>query len=224
MKRNFYTLIAMLTCVGLVMGCTKDNFIATGVSDGRHDCSLLEYMMKHSYDWDSTVVMVRHAELTSLFENNELDGHKYEGLTFFGPTNHSIRRYLMEQKKAQVTDLDPNMCRTLLLRCMIGKKYYMDDFKAGEHTTGYVIVGEGGDRYTTLAGTECWIYTVAANYNGVPYMGAKSIYIKMLDVINQNKMEIASGNIEPNGCVVHALEYKFTIDDWLKRGETLIKK
>ena len=66
MKRNFYTLIAMLTCVGLVMGCTKDNFIATGVSDGRHDCSLLEYMMKHSYDWDSTVVMVRHAELTSL--------------------------------------------------------------------------------------------------------------------------------------------------------------
>ena len=48
-------LLAML----LGAGCTKNNYIDTGVSQGRHDCSLLEYMEKHPYDSRGVGVVVR---------------------------------------------------------------------------------------------------------------------------------------------------------------------
>lgn len=50
--------------------CSKDNFIKTGVSNGKFDGNMMEYMKApgHSYDWDSTVLMVERAGLVDLFE------------------------------------------------------------------------------------------------------------------------------------------------------------
>ena len=49
--------------VFVASACTTDNFIKTGICNGRFDGSLLDYLEHpgHSYDWDSTAVMVRHA-------------------------------------------------------------------------------------------------------------------------------------------------------------------
>ena len=53
-----------------IISCTKDNYIDTGISKNRFDGNMLEYMESHSYDWDSTVVMIRHAgaDMVTLFE------------------------------------------------------------------------------------------------------------------------------------------------------------
>lgn len=203
----------------LATGCTKNNYIDTGVSNGRHDCSLLEYMERHSYDWDSTVIMVRHAGLESLFENNELDGKHYDGITFLGITNHSIRRYLLQNGLKRVTDLNAETCRKVLLRCILEGKYYRKDFVPGEESSGLSVVGEGGAYYTTLGGSRLWIYSFADHYQGIPKMGPVTIFGVILD--SSRTFEVASADIEPNNCVVHALEYAVTVSDFLKSEESL---
>lgn len=108
MKRKEIWLIAVLL-IPFVSSCIKDNFWYSGVSNGRHDCSLLEYMESDSYNWDSTVLMVRHAgeELIQIFEGNDPD---LQEITFFGPTNHSIRRYMLENGIEKISDMDPEWC------------------------------------------------------------------------------------------------------------------
>lgn len=63
----------LLGVILLVMmtSCTKDEFTKTGISNGRFDGNMLEYMRAHSYDWDLTVSMVEHAGLQSIFEGDE---------------------------------------------------------------------------------------------------------------------------------------------------------
>lgn len=56
----------------VAISCTKENFIDTGLANGDHDCSMLEYMRGDHYNWDSTVVMIEHAGLTDLFEGKTL--------------------------------------------------------------------------------------------------------------------------------------------------------
>ena len=56
-------LIFMIVVASLILGaCTKDNFVYSGISKGRHEGkNMLEYMETDSYDWDSTLLMIRHA-------------------------------------------------------------------------------------------------------------------------------------------------------------------
>lgn len=61
-----YILLSIFT-IGLLASCDpKSNYIDTGISNGKHDCSMLEYLHTSSYNWDSLLVMIRHAELESL--------------------------------------------------------------------------------------------------------------------------------------------------------------
>lgn len=51
--------IFILGFIGLLLGmgsCVKDNFVKSGLHNGRFNGSLLEYLKApgHSYDWDST--------------------------------------------------------------------------------------------------------------------------------------------------------------------------
>lgn len=50
-----------------------------------------EYFHTDSYNWDSTIIMIEHAGLKSLFDGTG----EYEQITFFGLTNLSILRYMM---------------------------------------------------------------------------------------------------------------------------------
>ena len=90
MRKMLYTIWFLGSL--LHVGCTKDNYIDTGISNGRYHGNLMQYMASNSYDWDSTILLVRHAgeEMVRLFEGKD-PAHKE--ITFFGITNHSIRRH-----------------------------------------------------------------------------------------------------------------------------------
>ena len=203
--KNIFVLALMVGVCSLT-GCTKDNFIKSGISNGRFHGSLLEYMEApgHSYDWDSTALMVRHAgeEMVRLFEGNDAD---YPEITFFGPTNHSIRRYMLRDKIKRVSDLDPEWCRELLLKHIVKGKIYCADVTAGKSD------GTGGDFLETAAGSQIWVYTFQESYSGIENLGAKSLYLKspVLDIL----LEIASTDIEPDHCVVHSLGYAYTLGE-----------
>ena len=59
MRKMLYTIWFLGSL--LHVGCTKDNYIDTGISNGRYHGNLMQYMASNSYDWDSTILLVRHA-------------------------------------------------------------------------------------------------------------------------------------------------------------------
>jgi len=206
---NTRLIFIMVLSLIILSSCTKNNFIKSGISVGRFDGSLLEYMEApgHSYDWDSTALMVYHAgeEMVRLFEGQDPD---HPEITFFGPTNHSIRRYMLEKNIEKVSDMDPDWCRQILLRHICDGKIYRDDVPAGSGGNKIEIV-EGGKQYTTLAGNVLWLYTTRGSYGNVDEAGA--VKLNMYGMDKQQMVNIASTNIEPDNCVVHSLKYDYTI-------------
>ena len=200
--------------IGIVLGfvllassCTKNSFISTGNSQGRFDGTMLEYMEAHSYDWDSTVVMIHHAgeEMVALFDGRD---ENHPEITFWGFTNHSIRRYLLENDIEQVSDLDPEWCKSILLQHVVDKKYFRTDLPKGI-LGEYDTQGIGGITLKTLAGTDVCAYTVVKESGGITENAARPIY--MIFKKSGRHFGIASGDLEQDNGVVHALEYWFTI-------------
>ena len=74
-------------------GCRKDYFHDTGLANGKHDCTIWEYMQQDRENWDSTILVIKRAGLQSLFDGT--DGENKE-ITFFGPTNMSIMQFLFK--------------------------------------------------------------------------------------------------------------------------------
>ena len=210
--RRVYKLLMVICCITFIDGCTKDNFWYSGISDGHFDGNLLEYMESsgHSYDWDSTALMVRHAgaDVIQLFEGKD-PAHKE--ITFLGPTNNSIRRYMLNNGIKRVKDMDPEFCKKMLLRHVIDGKIYRDDIQEGKPLSGGAVIGDGGDTYTALGGNRIWIYSHAEAYEKIEGIGAVSL--RILSVDESRFIDVASTNIEPEGCVVHSLHYSYTLGD-----------
>ena len=187
----------------IMTSCTKDEFTKTGISNGRFDGNMLEYMRAHSYDWDSTVLMVEQAGLQSIFEGSEK-------ITFLGPTNHSIRRYMLQNGFKRVRDMDAGFCRTTLLRHILKGKIMREGFPRGKNIQGKII-GEGGEVYTMMGGNEIWAFTFKEEYNGVAEMGAVILHVTSIE--SAWRISVASCDIEPDNGVVHALGYDFTLGE-----------
>ena len=203
-------IIMLVVATSLLAACTKNNYIDTGISDGRHEGkSLMEYMEEHPYDWSMMVEMVHHAgdDMVRLFEGED---ETHPEITFFGITNHSIRRYLLQNNLESVGDLDANWCRSILLKHIVDNKYYRKDIPAGK-SGDYGTVGTGGITLTTLAGTKVWVYINVQESGGIVENAAKTIMINFTE--SNGLFTIASGDIEPDNCLVHALEYEFTLGD-----------
>ena len=206
MKTICYVIVGVLL---LLASCTKDNFINTGVSNGRFDGNILEYMSAHSYDWDSTLVMIYHAgvDMVKLFEGND---EEHSVITFFGLTNHSIRRYLLEQGFKQVSDLDAEWCRSILLQHVVDGKIYRKDIPEG-YPGDYGLAGTGGCYVTTLAGNQLWVYVDIQENGAIVENAARPIFVNFIKT--GLTFEVASGDIEPDDAVIHALQYDFTLGD-----------
>ena len=201
-------------CLVLGMGgCVQDNFIKSGLHNGRFDGSLLEYLKApgHSYDWDSTARLVEQAgpEVVRLFEGKDPE---HPEITFLGPTNHSIRRYMLDNDIERISDMDPDDCKELLLQCIIDGKIYSNDVPRGKYDEDESMPGEGGKYYPTLSGSTVWLYTHQQTLQGIPDVGAISMGVYSQSAFRD--FPIASSNIEPNNCVVHSLSYNFTLGDF----------
>ena len=209
-----HILILGFVCLVLGMGgCVQDNFIKSGLHNGRFDGSLLEYLKApgHSYDWDSTAILVEQAgpDMVRLFEGKDTE---HPEITFLGPTNHSIRRYMLENDIERISDMEPDVCKDLLLQCIIDGKLYRDDVPRGKYDEDEAMPGEGGKYYPTLSGSTVWLYTHQQTLQGIPDVGAVSLGVYSQSAFRD--FSIASSNIEPDHCVVHSLSYNFTLGDF----------
>ncbi len=212
MRRNYIIIVLML----VIMSCTKDNFIDTGISKGRFNGNVLEYMEAHPYDWDSTRLLIKHAgeDMVRLFEGND---PQHKEIPFFGLTNHSIRRYLLHNGLSRVTDLDPEWCHSVLMQHVVDGKLYRKDIPTGEEGD-FGTLGSGGMMVKSLAGKECWVYVKIEPVDGrYVEFAPRHIFINFMSTEN---IAIMSGDIEPNNALIHALDYNFTIGDSMIGGSS----
>ena len=213
LKYLFMGIIAMIVVLG--SSCTKYNYIDGGLANGVHDCSMWDYFHTDSYDWDSTIVMIEHAGLKSLFDGTG----EYKEITFFGLTNHSIRGYILDNNKNleeddpnylhRVTDISPAKCKDVLEKLVVPKRVMLKDVPRGNRVK---ILSEYDEREgTTLScvkGT-LFLWTVRDSWNNVQDVGAISLQIASHNVVGAKNELVASTDIQTANGIVQALNYDF---------------
>ena len=195
MKKIFYIAMACLT-VGLFASCTQYNFDDTGFANGKHETTMWDYFK---------------GDLIPLFQGTSQYGKNF---TFFGPTSHSIRRYLYANGMEKVSDIPVSDCRTFILNCVLpGRRVMLDDFKEGVKSSDpSTPVGKGGEMVQMASGKQLWIYTFHESYNNVP--GAGPLRIHLVSPATTQTTDVASCNIETLTGIVHSLDYNFNLTDF----------
>lgn len=198
MKKILSIILLLVLC-----SCTKDNYIDTGVSNGKHDCTMYEFLQKDSYNWDTTVLVIKRAELIHVFDGTDPD---YKQITFFGPNNHSIRRFMIENKYPTVKDIPVEICKELMLKHVVRKKYMKEEIPfsvpniSGEITGGVILTCEGGNKLHA--------YNIQESYGGVA--GAGPVLLRLYSPAKKNSVPMATPNLETTTGVVHALNGFYT--------------
>ena len=206
MKKILLAISIVLT----IVSCTTDyNMNNTGLANGKFDGTMYDYFHSDSYNWDSLIIMIDRAGLQDLF-NGEVVG--YEEITFWGPTNNSIRRWMLEGGTGvpkRLKDLSPEECRKYVMAHVVKGKTMLNDIPRGTINMG--SVSGGMTMYGEDNKNEMWVYTEQLPYNGVIDVGAVIIKIRSMRTLVD--IDIASCNIEPTTGVVHSLHPNYTLGE-----------
>ena len=198
--------IGLLLILFSLFSCeTKYNYIDTGLANGRFDGTMYDYLHSSSYDWDSTLLLVERAGLRDLFQGKQTG---YEKMTFFGPTNLSILRWMIEQEYDAIQDIPVEVCRDMLLKHVVAGVHKRDDSPRGEQILGQTQ-GEGGEVFTNAFGTKFWIYSFRNTYHDIPDVGP--VYLKIISFDSRAMIDVASTDIETDNGFVHSLDYSYTL-------------
>lgn len=210
MKKIIYIAMVCLTA-GLFASCTQYNFDDTGLANGKHETTMWDYFKGDKYDWELLCEMAERAGLVPLFQGTSRYGKDF---TFFGPTSHSIRRYLLDNGMETVADMPVADCRTFILNCVLpGRRVMLDDFKEGVKSSDpSTPIGKGGEQVQMASGKRLWIYTFREAYNNVP--GKGPLRIHLVSPATTQTTDVASCNIETLTGVVHSLDYNFKLTDF----------
>ncbi|MEQ2976543.1 fasciclin domain-containing protein [Butyricimonas faecihominis] len=190
----------VLTIAALMACCDKDNYIDSGTHAQKHDCTVWEYFQTDHANWDSLIVMIKHAGMIEYFDATNKDE-----ITIFAPTNHSINQYLFqtldnngERCYEKVADLPANECREMLLSYMIHGKKFLQDFD-------YEVKGTqtGGTMVQALSGIDLRVYRITSTFYDIPDLGAEKLAFQAPEGYIGT---VASCNIEMNNGVVHSLD------------------
>ena len=177
----------------LVSACTTDwNFTNTGLANEQFEGNTYEYLASQPGDWDSVRLIIDRAGRASEFATGNF--------TFFGPTNHSIRRWMIANSIATIRDIPVERCRQLLDAHLLDQQLLRDDIPEGEFINSE---WRGGKEYTFRSGRAIAIYRVLGSYMNIPKAGAAEIYLRRDGTVTS----VASSNIRTTNGVVHALEY-----------------
>ena len=206
MKKILLAISIVLT----IVSCTTDyNMNNTGLAKGKFDGTMYDYFHSDSYNWDSLIIMIDRAGLQDLF-NGEVEG--YEEITFWGPTNNSIRRWMLEggtgfadRGEEFITE---EWGKNFMANVVKGKTM-LNDIPRGTINMG--SVSGGMTMYGEDNKNEMWVYTEQLPYNGVIDVGAVIIKIRSMRTLVD--IDIASCNIEPTTGVVHSLHPNYTLGE-----------
>ena len=199
-------IVVMVLCL---CSCTKYNYINGGTANGIHDCTMWEYFHTNSYDWDSTVVMIEHAGLKSLFDGTG----EYKQITFFGLTSNSILRYMLENNYERVTDIPVGKCQDIIQKLVAPKRIMLNDVPRGNRIQSgggieSAFVEYDGLVFDCIRGS-LFLWTQRMAYNDIEDTGEIALYIASRNQDGTRNERVASTDIQTTNGVVHSLNYDF---------------
>lgn len=199
-------IVVMVLCL---CSCTKYNYINGGTANGIHDCTMWEYFHTNSYDWDSTVVMIEHAGLKSLFDGTG----EYKQITFFGLTSNSILRYMLENNYERVTDIPIGKCQDIIQKLVAPKRIMLNDVPRGNRIQSgggieSAFVEYDGLVFDCIRGS-LFLWTQRMAYNDIEDTGEIALYIASRNQDGTRNERVASTDIQTTNGVVHSLNYDF---------------
>ena len=199
-------IVVMVLCL---CSCTKYNYINGGTANGIHDCTMWEYFHTNSYDWDSTVVMIEHAGLKSLFDGTG----EYKQITFFGLTSNSILRYMLENNYERVTDITVGKCQDIIQKLVAPKRIMLNDVPRGNRIQSgggieSAFVEYDGLVFDCIRGS-LFLWTQRMAYNDIEDTGEIALYIASRNQDGTRNERVASTDIQTTNGVVHSLNYDF---------------
>ena len=199
-------IVVMVLCF---CSCTKYNYINGGTANGIHDCTMWEYFHTNSYDWDSTVVMIEHAGLKSLFDGTG----EYKQITFFGLTSNSILRYMLENNYERVTDIPVGKCQDIIQKLVAPKRIMLNDVPRGNRIQSgggieSAFVEYDGMVFDCIRGS-LFLWTQRMAYNDIEDTGEIALYIASRNQDGTRNERVASTDIQTTNGVVHSLNYDF---------------
>jgi len=165
---------------------------------------MMDYLRSDHNNWDSIVVAIEYAGLTGIFEGTNPD---YKEITFFGPTNMSIRKFFLEQTGEEIyqsiREIPVELVRNMILAYLVEGKKMKESFD-------YEIKGTltGGTDVYSLNNVKLRVYRTQSEFNGIPDIGAEGL--KIHAEVSGQMASIASADIETNNGVVHSLSNRFT--------------
>ena len=127
-----YVIIIMVL---FALGSCETNYgtINTGLADGKFNGNMYEYFQANHYDWDSLVLMIDRAGLKDVFTGERAG---FEKITFFGPTNHTIRLWMYKSERRW----DPELMQTVVVKSLLSGRR---DSGGGLSSAGYGACREG---------------------------------------------------------------------------------
>lgn len=200
---------AIVVMVLFLCSCTKYNYIDGGTANGIHDCTMWEYFHTNSYDWDSTVIMIEHAGLKSLFDGTG----EHKQITFFGLTSNSILRYMLENNYERVTDIPVGKCQDIIQKLVAPKRIMLNDVPRGNRIqsgggTESAFVEYDGLVFDCIRGS-LFLWTQRMAYNDIEDTGEIALYIASRNQDGARNERVASTDIQTTNGVVHSLNYDF---------------
>lgn len=206
MKKILLAISIVLT----IVSCTTDyNMNNTGLANGKFDGTMYDYFHSDSYNWDSLIIMIDRLDYRICLTGKWKDTRR---LPFGGPTNNSIRRWMLEGGTGvpkRLKDLSPEECRKYVMAHVVKGKTMLNDIPRGTINMG--SVSGGMTMYGEDNKNEMWVYTEQLPYNGVIDVGAVIIKIRSMRTLVD--IDIASCNIEPTTGVVHSLHPNYTLGE-----------
>ena len=206
---------SLVVCVAVGLGaCMNYQYIDTGLANGKHDCTVWEYLHSQPDDWDSTILLIENAGMKAYFDGSMPN----QQITFFGVTNLSILRMMLDHNVEieedgelwnKVSDIPEEVCQYILNQLIVPQRLTVNDVPKGnlEETTGKEIDGKV---YCTLDG-DLFSYTFREDYNKIPEKGEFGLYVYLHNTENSEKNRIVSTDIQMTNGVVHALSYNFDL-------------
>ena len=95
MMKIFYVFLVLWV---VFTGCDNDFYHDSGLADGKHDCTMWEYLQTDHYNWDSVIVMIEHAGLKDVFDGTNPE---FQQITFLLPRICLSINFCLKQRTRQ---------------------------------------------------------------------------------------------------------------------------
>lgn len=215
-KMKIWHFVIILMIIPLFLNnCTDDSYLIDGgTSNPYYDGTIMEFLKSRSpgsdpkNDYFSDLIkIIEIADMEEVFEK--------ENITFFAPTNWSIRRsmdvlngewYLMGNDSIKdLKQIKSSVWKEYLSMYILKDKYLLKDIPQIDTTA---IAAYPGQTYISYGGLPMNAGVVYGDANGVKYAGPRQIiYSYIYDITTSDMLNayIATSNIQPNNGVVHVI-------------------